>query len=455
MSESLHEIPAVARQMERAQLQNRLTQLEAQLEDARTSVDGRIAEIEANRQELATQVAALQARLAEVGAKRDDVARKLTEERPEDGGDITESAGALAAERDGLVAKLTELQARHEVLEADKQAASAALEGARSDLQAKQEEMNRTQSEFNEERNQLKTQISALQRKLFSSSIEDELVTCHSLAPRCIFVIGFGRSGTTVTLELVNVAENALLLGEGNFFIQGDVNFREVYNRQHKEFGNAVSKSTYAPNFLAGKDCEWWQWLASAAQHYEFVGEKLALSSYFFDLMSPEDIRAFYEARFFEAKYIFLLRNPLDTLRSMAKHTGLTTDRLVANECIAWLSYIETWVSWIRVFPKTLTLVADSLGGEVVDQLAAFTGLNLEEGRARIDSTHQTKHAADLRFQTLEDHRMALEELFEAALTALADDKAWWQVRPFDHVLELAQKLRAEISERLAGAADE
>src|SRR5690349_21370808 len=68
----------------------------------------------------------------------------------------------------------------------------------------------------------------------------------QALANQSLFIIGHGRSGTTILQECFNLLPQVLLLGEPHIFMNPlERNFRERYNRQHELDGIPASKASY------------------------------------------------------------------------------------------------------------------------------------------------------------------------------------------------------------------
>ena len=255
-----------------------------------------------------------------------------------------------------------------------------------------------------------------------------ELEVCGALARRCLFVMGFARSSTTITLEILNTAPNALLLGEANFFQPREApRWRDWYNTQHVSFRNQATKSAYTPDFVPDRLHTWWEWMEAAAAHYDVLGDKVAFSSNHLAGSGPEAISRFFEARFFGAKYVFLLRNPIDTLLSMAKLAGIDNDVALMCECRAWLRYVQLWADWVRNFPHTLTLIADDFGPQTVADLASFTGLALNDAELLLDERNRRRHEIPAHFPTLGAVKGELIEIFDLAKEALGQNPVLWQ----------------------------
>jgi hypothetical protein len=256
-----------------------------------------------------------------------------------------------------------------------------------------------------------------------------EIEACRSLQNRSIFIIGFARSCTTITAQMLNTSDDAYILGEANFFMRTkeEGRFRDWYNDQHVSFKNQVTKTCYAPDFLPSEPHQWWQWLEEAAQNYPFVGDKMALTYGHFQQFSPEFIQAFFEARFYLSKYIFLLRDPRQTLLSVRKLFNYANDEDIMPQVIGWLTYIKLWCDWIRVFPHTLTLTTDHIEDGFVDAISDFTGLKLETAKKLIDDRSRRKHTMSAKEKSLSAVGNELVEIYQMAQRALHQDRSDWQ----------------------------
>lgn len=277
-----------------------------------------------------------------------------------------------------------------------------------------------------EERQRLNQALYAARER--EKAIRKEIEVCRKLSNRCVFIFGFARSNTTITSQILNVAKNVFLLNEANFYLPKDVaRWRDWYNAQHVSFRNQATKSTYAPDFIPERDHTWWEWLDAASTYFDILGDKIAFSSYHFGETGEETIRSFFEARFFDAKYIFLIRNPVDTLLSLAKLAGITDDTQMVRECDAWLRYMQFWADSIRIFPNTLTLLADEFETQTIQVLASFTGLCLDGAELLLNVNNKRKHELPIHFQTLVSLKGEMFEIFDLAKAALSQESALWQ----------------------------
>ena len=255
--------------------------------------------------------------------------------------------------------------------------------------------------------------------------LERELVVCRGLSDRCVFVIGYARSRTTITAQLINVDERALILTEAEFHRGGRPSFRQWYNRKHRIFDNQVCKSSYAPDFTGRRRARWWQWLAQAAEHHEVVGDKLALSAEHFLAWPAEELMSFYESRFFRARYLFTIRQPVETLLSVCRKFGASDETYLRLHVFGWLEFIKLWADMVRTLPHTVTLIGDGIGADYVQSVRDFIGLDLPGAEVLIDSKEQRKHALpESGCRTLREAQPTLDAVFAGVRRACEAPRA-------------------------------
>src|SRR5262249_24704671 len=207
-------------------------------------------------------------------------------------------------------------------------------------------------------------------------ALRREIVTCRSIAKQCAFVIGPARSGTTILAQLINAHARAFLTTEANFYLAGAYpDFRQWYNLQHRTFGNQVSKSSYAPHLCAPGERAWWQWLSSAACHFELVGDKMAYTNVHIRRCLSGEFMSFFESRFFESRYMSVFRDPVQTVLSSAVLWNKEPRSLVSS----WASVVKLWADFIRIFPYTTTILHAELNESKIDEIGQFLGLDLSE----------------------------------------------------------------------------
>lgn len=330
---------------------------------------------------------------------------------------LEEQGVAMAA----LQAKREEAQAASEVAQ---QSSQATLEA----LSAENEKVHAALIALQTANETLKFEAEQAVQLRQSSRRDEELAACRAVASKCVFIMGFARSNTTLILSMLNCAGNALLLGEADFFLGGHGdNFTAWYNAQHQRFGNQVTKSSYAPNFIPDRPHTWWEWLEEAGKYYDRVGDKIAVSHFHMSETTPEQFRTFHEARFISARYIFALRNPVDVMISSAKLMKITTDADMTRLIIGWLDFMETWADSLRIFPHTMTVLSERFDEKTVEALGQFTDLNLSGAERLINSANRRKHQLPKTFPTLALVKPLLEDIYAEATAATDESRAHWQ----------------------------
>ncbi len=317
---------------------------------------------------------------------------------------------------------------------ANRDAWQNALSARQNALSATIDDLNRQLGHTASSLNGIHTQLETLSTHLLPKYAElpnrllVELEACRRLAPRAIFVLGFARSSSTITTEIINSSSKALILSEANWYIPNPhPRFRDWYNAMHVQFANQIFKSTYAPDFLPEIEHDWWGWMEAASTFYPVLGDKMAFSAQHFRQLDPADILAFFEARFFLARYVFTIRDPIQTLLSTAHLFSIADDRRMAAEISAWLRFVQLWADWIRTFPNTLTVIADDLGPDSVAALQRFLDLDLGGAAHLLDPDERRVHQATGSLPILSQFAPALSRIFTLIRQSLDTDRVVWQ----------------------------
>lgn len=222
-------------------------------------------------------------------------------------------------------------------------------------------------------------------KRLFSGEIK----TCRSIASRCAFILGPAHSGTTILAQIINANDRALLTTEANFYqASSHPVFRDWYNHQHKSFKNQISKVSYAPDFTYPGENEWWKWLWCAADFFDVVGDKMAFIDHHVLFSDSNDFMSFFESRFFQSRYIFIFRDPVQTVLSSAVLWNKDPLPLIRS----WASFVKFWADFIRVFPFTMTILHDGLNELKINEVGEFVGLDLSESTRLLDAHKQRQH---------------------------------------------------------------
>lgn len=427
-----HSVPAVAKRRAADAVLARANELEAQLASAQSELaklreEAFLAQqafdkVREALEESESQRTSAQTRFDCHGREQDELLRQTQRELDALAARHRDETAALMSALQSAEAKLDAALAEEAALRA---AQSIEIEGLRSSLAEAEEDISARLTEVAALSERVRDQ--AVDRRT-AGRLEEEVAVCRRVAERSIFVIGFARSNTTITVEMLNCANNALILSEANFFLgEHGEDFRRWYNDQHVSYQNQVTKSSYAPDVSLGQAQSWWEWLDDAGKLYDVVGEKVALTHHHLNAVPPQQMQSFFESRFLIARYIFMMRNPVDTLLSTAKLIGVETDEQMALQCVAWLNYMQLWCDSIRVFPRTMTLVAERFGPETVRQIESFTGLELGDAHVLINPANKRRHRLTSKFPTLELFRSDLDAIYADAVLAVDESSALWQ----------------------------
>jgi hypothetical protein len=223
----------------------------------------------------------------------------------------------------------------------------------------------------------------------FDRPLVEEIKTCRSIATRCAFILGPARSGTTILAQLINASNRAFLTTEANFYQAGThPDFREWYNGQHLLFQNQISKISYAPHFNYPGEHEWWKWLARTAEFYDVVGDKMAFTDHHVSKDKSIEFMPFFEARFFESRYMWIFRDPVQTILSSTLLWGKDPLALIRS----WASMVKLWADFVRVFPFTMTILHADLNDLKAAELGDFLGLDLAASARLLDTREQRQH---------------------------------------------------------------
>ena len=177
------------------------------------------------------------------------------------------------------------------------------------------------------------------------------------------------------------------------------------------------------------RSATWWEHLLALRNHYKLVGDKMALSALHFDLMPAARIQAFFEARFYNSKYLFLFRDPIATLLSWARLSNFDSDDRMRKEMIAWLRMVRLWADMVRVFPNTLTLIRDDLGDDAAERLGGFVGHTLDKGLYR--PNWMERPSIPTNFPSLKAHSEELMEIFSMVRNISRASQPLWKCDRF------------------------
>ena len=282
-----------------------------------------------------------------------------------------------------------------------------------------------------------------------SAELSTEIETCHSYSKKSLFVFGFARSGTAILGKILNANSQCFMTGEANFYLNQSIpRFRDSFNEMHQRFGNQISKLTYAPDFIPKRKHYWWEYYHEASKYYDYVGDKIALSHYHLGECPPTDLMSFFEARFFDAKYIFTVRSPIQTILSACKLFSIADQRGMEGLISGWLDFIRFWSHCIQIFPSTITLIFRPFCEEDILRLGEFLGIDLSPSLVLIDRNAVTLHKGDdnAKRELIDKYGVRLNQIFEKISLSLELDPV---VREAHYALEEVVTLSDQLREIL------
>jgi hypothetical protein len=223
-----------------------------------------------------------------------------------------------------------------------------------------------------------------------------------------LFIVGHARSGTTILQNALNDSHEIFLFGEAQFYLdRGSADFAARYNAMHRSFGNQITKSTYCPLLLA-EDGTWQDYLNRLGMHYRYVGDKVALGTEA-DGYSCERFFTFQCRHFFDARYIFTFRNPVDCIASSAALLG-KRDVYVWME--SYLNVVLLCIRMLRLFPHVTAVFLEDRPEKTFDELRVYLGSDLSGAHLYYDRTRVTRYPADALPADARSMTDSLEEVY-------------------------------------------
>jgi hypothetical protein len=201
----------------------------------------------------------------------------------------------------------------------------------------------------------------------------DEAALLERLQGRMLFVLGHARSGTTITLNVLNAARDIYLFGEANAHVRwGQPGFPDTFNAQHVDYGNQHAKASYAPPHIAPGATVLDAFVALARSH-RIVGEKIAFAG----PTIRDDIALFERvllSRFFDARYVFTMRAPTPCTISHITLFGNHTPLILLQSYTVLTGKL---IDLARVLPNVELVFAEEPPATTLARLEAISGSDL------------------------------------------------------------------------------
>jgi hypothetical protein len=193
-----------------------------------------------------------------------------------------------------------------------------------------------------------------------------------------LFVIGCARSGTTILQDALNDSKEVFLFGEPDFHTDpGTPDFAQRYNEMHRSWRNQPTKSTFCPPLIEG-DAPWREYLWRMGELYKFVGSKVVLNPMSF-LHDPEHVLNFYSREFYDSRFIFTFRNPLDVARSTQELQRATGGGVTPFEILmaSYVVAISLFLAMLRNLPHVHVVFHDNMGRPTFRRLEKILQIRL------------------------------------------------------------------------------
>jgi hypothetical protein len=207
-----------------------------------------------------------------------------------------------------------------------------------------------------------------------------------------LFVVGSGRSGTTIMYETLNLSPDVYLLGEA--FLYKDANrpdFAEFLHRRHVSYGNLKSKGHYPPRPLHPGE-NGFGLLRRLGSRYRYVGEKVAFGAdAATDPADAEQFLEFQATHFFHSGYVLTLRHPVETVWSLAS----MWPRIPTTTHLAiWTVSLRVLLELSLGFPRTWLVTLDRLDEGAASRLGRTLGIEITVPPGRFAREYQSSALA-------------------------------------------------------------
>lgn len=224
--------------------------------------------------------------------------------------------------------------------------------------------------------------------KQIAAMSDEEL---DDLSQRGIYVIGHGRSGTTMLHDLVNLDANAVLLGESNLFLHFcRRRFVACFNEQHARNDLLRSKSLFISNLDDSASAM--SVVLGLSKRWNRVGEKIAVhpaweQRYYRRLVD------FQTAMFFNSDYVLPVRDPREVVVSFMKlQPDLSRDQCIASYALSLRTTLEIYFQFPRCYLFPFPWLFDQ---DVVKRLLDVVNLDADIPEGMISHRNVKTKASD------------------------------------------------------------
>jgi len=233
----------------------------------------------------------------------------------------------------------------------------------------------------------LSQQQAALDKPLLSIAQSDSLIAGSAIVPaedelqkldrQGLFVIGSGRSGTTIFVNCLNLSKEVCVLEESDLFLNlQQQDFVRFFNARHRLYDNLFRKGAYIPPSPYGDD-DAFSFLSRMSRRYRYVGEKLAIGpqpNVYGEGWQPKCLD-FYSRYFFGSTYFLTMRAPAEVIWSMKKKFP---DRTSAALFECWLLSVDFQIDIYLAFENTYVTFFDWFSPEMMKEAAGTLGISID-----------------------------------------------------------------------------
>jgi hypothetical protein len=208
-----------------------------------------------------------------------------------------------------------------------------------------------------------------------------------------LFVVGCGRSGTTILYETLNLSSEVYLLGEAFLYHQANrTDFVGFHDLRHSSYGSIRFKGLYTPRG-GGPGENGFDLLKRLAERHRYVGEKLAFGPWM--LGQPEEVEqffAFHATHFFHSRYVVIVRDPREVVWSLAIKIPTVP---VPTQLALWAVCLRIGLELAFTFPRVLVITHDRLDEEAASRLGTELGIDLTVPPGRFAREYQNTALGD------------------------------------------------------------
>ena len=235
------------------------------------------------------------------------------------------------------------------------------------------------------------TQETIIQRLKEIESIHN-VQTIRRRLSKSIFIVGHGRSGTTILLRALNTSQDIYLFGEANLYsnIWKD-SFSSCYNLMHIKFKNKPERSTYAPKINI-ENSTGWHVLEYLSKYFKYIGEKVAFSD---QSGNQKEFFDFSLSNFIDGHYLCVIRHPADVIASYIiefYNANFKDKEKISNIIKSIYMTYDLIISIHKTFPNAYIVEHEKISKNTFDYLSNILNTNLTNAYIQYKPRKENKY---------------------------------------------------------------